>query len=348
MARHKVIGPDDPKYPAIKHAQRIAWMKTILGYLMMGGLVFLALWAFGFSYHFKLGFGTLWFFVPVVMWLLSAKVSLILTKSVPADPSNPRDAHLIELVRQVWEKSGLTKMPPVYISDNPLPNAFATGPFHSWAVVAATKGLFECGMTDAEIKAVFAHELGHVKNYDVALNSFISVLSMIFFSIVDTGVRALLGSIRIFKRMFGMAPERKGLFTGVLEWVIMYIVFQITGQVTKVVQMFVVRSRESGADATGALILGQPCDLAVALQKLVAYVEKHRPQGRDKEMYRALRPMMTIDPLFDSRAAEPQPKTLWQKIKAFWQYLQLSHPPVPERIKMLEYMNGSACPVVSA
>lgn len=346
MAKITVIPPDDPKFPAIKHAQRLAWFKTILGYLAMGGLIFLALWGFGFTYEFKFGFGTLWLLLPVVMWWFSAKVALMITKSVPADPSNPRDARLIAIVDKVYAKSGLKFKPPVYISANPLPNAFATGPIHRKAVVAATEGLFNCGMTDAEIEAVFAHELGHVKNYDVALNTFVSVLSMIFFSIVDGGVKLLLGTISIFKKAFGMNPEKKGFFTGVLEWVITFVIFQLLSQITKIVQMFVVRSRESGADATGAEMTGNPCDLATALQKLVAYVEKNRPKGRDAEMYRALRPMMTIDPIFDALAADPKPTNLWERLKAFWKYLQLSHPPVPERVAMLEYMNGGSCPSI--
>jgi Zn-dependent protease with chaperone function len=111
---------------------------------------------------------------------------------------------------------------------------------------------------------------------------------------------------------------------------------------TKVVQMFVMRSRESAADATGSLMTGQPCDLATALLKLVAYVEKNRPQGREAELYRALRPIMTIDPLFDVRVETPA-ISIWQKVKAFWRSLQLTHPPVSERVAVLEKMNCSAC-----
>ncbi len=344
MARHTVIPPDHPRYPAIKRAMIIAWSKTIIGYAMMLGLVLLALWGFGFTYKIQLGVGLLWWLLPFVMWWFSAKVALIMTKSVPADPTNPEHKRLLDIVDRVYAKSGLKFKPPVYISDNPLPNAFATGPIHRKAVVAATKGLFLCGMTDDEIEAVFAHELGHVKNYDVAINTFVAVLSMIFFSIVDSGVRIVLGGLKWFKKTLGMNPEKKGFFTGILEWVIMYVIFQITGQVTKLVQAFVVRSRESGADASGAQMTGEPCDLATALMKLVSYVEKNRPKGRDLEMYRAMRPMMTIDPIFDAVQADPKPGNLWQWLVSVWKYLQLTHPPVPERVAMLEYMAGKSCP----
>lgn len=343
---HRSIGPDDPKYPQMRRRLLVTWLKTLLGYGAMGALVFAAFAGFGYSYRFQLGFGLLWFLVPVLSWWFSAKVAIAMTKSTPADPNNPEHQRLLAIVDRVYAKSGLKFKPPVYVSDNPLPNAFATGPIHRKAVVAATKGLFLTGMTDAEIEAVFAHELGHVKNYDVGINSMLSVLSMVFFMITDAGVRILLSGIRIFKPSFGLKvngqKKPQGFFGGILEYIVMFLIFQVTGQMTKVVQMFVMRSRESAADATGSLMTGQPCDLATALIKLVAYVEKNRPQGREAELYRALRPIMTIDPIFDVRV-ETQATSVWQKVKAFWRYLQLTHPPVSERVAVLEKMNGSAC-----
>jgi len=349
MAQHRVIGPDDPKFPAIRRRLIETWIKTLLGYLAMGGLIFAALWGFGFSYQFKLNFSLLWIFLPVVMWWFSAKIALTLQKATPADPSNPEHKRLIDIVDRVYAKSGLKFKPPVYVSDNPLPSAFATGPIHRKAVVAATKGFFACGMTDEEIEAVFAHELAHVKNYDVAINSFLSVLSSIFFLIADAGVRTLLAGLNLGRRIFGVKPialgkGNNGFIGGVIEWVLFYAIFWATGQITRIVQFFVVRSRESGADATGALMTGQPCHLSMALQKLVAYVEKNRPKGRDAEMARALRPMYIIDPIYDARAEEPKAPGIFAALKRWWKSLQLTHPPVPERIKELEKMNGGACP----
>jgi heat shock protein HtpX len=349
MALHRVIGPDDPNFPAIRRRLIVTWIKTILGYLAMGGLILAALAVFGFTYKFQLGFSLLWILLPVVMWWFSAKIALALTKSVPADPSNPDHKRLIDIVDRVYAKSGLKFKPPVYVSDNPLPNAFATGPIHRKAVVAATRGLFDIGATDAEIEAIFAHELGHVKNYDVGINSGLAVLSSIFFLIVDAGVRLVLGSINLFRKTFGVKPvelgrANQGFVAGILNWVIFYVVFWLTGQLTRIVQLFVVRSRESAADATASQIHGKPCDLATALQKLVAYVEKNRPKGRDESFFRAFRPIMTIDPIYDARAEEPKKGGVWEAIKRFWKRLQLTHPPVPERIAALEKMAGGKCP----
>lgn len=347
MAQHRVIGPDDPNFGAIRRRLIVTWLKTLLGYGVMGGLIYAALVGFGSSYQFKLGFGTLWVFLPIVMWWFSAKVALAMTKSVPADPQNPEHQRLIEIVDRVYAKSGLKFKPPVYISDNPLPNAFATGPIHRKAVVAATRGLFLCGMTDDEIEAVFAHELSHVKNYDVGINSLLAAMSSVLFLIVDGGVRVLLGGIRIFNRDFTLGaarPRNQGFLPAVLNWVLFYAVFWLVGQLTKVVQMFVVRSRESGADATGALMTGKACDLATALQKLVIYVEKNRPKGRDAELARSIRPIMIIDPIFDTRAEAPAPTGFFDRIKRFWNRLMLTHPPVPERVEALDKMSGGTCP----
>ena len=107
--------------------------------------------------------------------------------------------------------------------------------------------------------------------------------------------------------------------------------------------MFVMRSRESAADATGSLMTGKPCHLASALLKLVAYVEKNRPKGREAELMRAIRPIMTIDPIFDATASLPAATGIWERIKRFWRFVQLTHPPVPERVAALEKMNGGPC-----
>lgn len=207
MARHRVIPHDDPKAPAIKTRLFWTWAQTIAGFLAMGGLIYGALWVFDFSYQFQLGFGTLWLLLPVVMWWFSAQVAIAMTKSVPADPSNPTHKRLLDIVDRVYAKSTLKFKPPVYISPNPVPNAFATGPIHRKAVVAATEGLFACGMNDDEIEAVFAHELAHVANYDVGINSAIAVLSSIFFFITDQGVRAWVAGLEWLKGLFGIRPK---------------------------------------------------------------------------------------------------------------------------------------------
>src|SRR5262249_28612454 len=97
--------------------------------------------------------------------------------------------------------------------------------------------------------------------------------------------------------------------------------------------------------ATAAYFTGDPCALASALQKLVDYVNNNRPPPGSQEfaLYQVLRPLMIIDPLFDSNSPEPKPVSGWEKFKAFLRGLQLTHPPVPLRVSELERMNGGKC-----
>ena len=94
---------------------------------------------------------------------------------------------LVRLVDELYPLTGLKKKPEVLVSPIPLPNAFATGRNPENAFIAATAGLFSCNLTDAEIKAVLAHELAHVKSHDVAITSLTSVLSSLFAILLSTG-----------------------------------------------------------------------------------------------------------------------------------------------------------------
>jgi heat shock protein HtpX len=340
MARQRVIGPDDPKYPAIR--RRLFWtsIKTILGYLAMGGLVALALNFFKLSLSAIYGFGLIWVFLPVVMWWFSDKIALAMSKALPADPSNPEHKRVIDLVHEVWKDSGLKSEPPVYASPDERPNAFATGAIHRKAVVAFTVGLLKIGLTDDEIKAIFAHELSHVKHYDVAINSLLQVISSVLFMVVQTGVNAWLATIKIFLPK----EKRENFVPGIVTSLIFYAIFWLVGQVTQIIQYFVVRSRESGADAGGALMTGKPCDLVTALETLVKRNRENPPKaGREDAYWRVMRTISTIDPLYDSLEVQPEPKGVREWVKRIWRDLHLTHPPVADRVTQLEKMNGGAC-----
>jgi len=346
----RLIPPTDPKYPAVRRRLNVTFGKTLLGYAGMGALCAFTLWIFGFAFNWQsiwsiIGWsGLFWFGLPVVMWWFCAQIALKLQKAVPADPNNPDHARVQRCVDIAFADSGMKYKPPLYASPDKMPNAFATGPIHRKAVVAFTAGLLDIGLTDEEITAVFAHELGHVRNYDVALNSITSLFSMFFFLTINAGVMSVLGGIGWARKFFKIGEG--GIVANLMQNLLLLPIFWLTSQLTMVLMMFVVRSRESGADATGAYITGNPCALATALQKLADYVKKHRPKSFTQEfaLYQVMRPMMIIDPLFDSNDPQPEALSLWQRIKAFWQYLKLTHPPVPERVEELERMNGGSCP----
>ena len=198
-----------------------------------------------------------------------------------------------------------TPMPKVYIISDPAPNAFATGRDPEHAVVAATTGLLEI-MDDAELEGVMAHELGHVRNYDIRL-------SMIVFGLV-----VAVGFISdLFVRMtfFG----GRGNNNNPIMLVVGLVAMLIAPLVASLVQLAVSRQREYLADATGAMTTRHPDALARALEKLEAY---GRPMRRQNS---SMAHLWIADPL--------RPGVIDR--------LFATHPPIAERVKRLEKMGGA-------
>ena len=164
---------------------------------------------------------------------------------------NPR---LYRTVENLAITNGMP-MPKVYIIDDPGMNAFATGRDPQHAHVAATSGLLEA-MTDRELDAVMAHEMGHVQNYDIR------VMMIVFGLVSAIGIMA-----DFFMRMmwFGDNRERNSspifLVIGIAAAI-------ITPIVAMLIQAAVSRQREYLADATGALTTRDPEALATALEKI--------------------------------------------------------------------------------
>ncbi|MEY2848222.1 MAG: Protease HtpX [Actinomycetota bacterium] len=156
-----------------------------------------------------------------------------------------------------------TPMPKVYIVDDPAPNAFATGRDPQHAVVAATTGLLDI-MDDAELEGVMAHELGHVRNYDIRV-------SMIVFGLVVAV--GFIADLFLRFAFFGGGNNRGGNGGGgnPIVLVLGLAAMLIAPLVAGVVQAAVSRQREYLADATGALTTRHPEALASALEKLAAY-----------------------------------------------------------------------------
>lgn len=154
-------------------------------------------------------------------------------------------------------------MPKVYIIDDPAPNAFATGRDPQHAVVAATTGLLEL-MDDAELEGVMAHEMGHVKNYDIRVSLIVFGLVIAIGLIADFFIRFLFFGGRGRGNNNGGPAMLIILAIGLVAAILAPIV-------AGAVQAAVSRQREYLADATGALTTRHPEALASALLKLQAY-----------------------------------------------------------------------------
>jgi len=163
---------------------------------------------------------------------------------------NPR---LYRVVENLTITTGMP-MPKVYIMDDPAPNAFATGRDPHHAIVAATTGLLEV-MNDRELEAVMAHEISHVRNYDIRVG-------MIAFGLVSA--IALLSDIAM--RMFFFSDRRENVNPIVLVVGIVLIV--VAPIIAAMVQLAVSRQREYLADASGVMTTRDSDGLASALEKL--------------------------------------------------------------------------------
>ncbi len=146
-------------------------------------------------------------------------------------------------------------MPKVYIIDDPAPNAFATGRDPQHSAVCATTGLLDM-LTDTELEGVFAHELGHVKNYDIRVSMIAFALSAVISIIADI----------ILRMTWFRSDDRENnnqviMILGIVAAIIAPIV-------ATMIQLAISRKREYLADATGALTTRYPEGLASALEKI--------------------------------------------------------------------------------
>ena len=177
---------------------------------------------------------------------------------------NPR---LWRIVENLSITNGMP-MPKVYIIDDPAPNAFATGRNPQHAIVGATTGILDM-LDDSELEGVMAHEMGHVKNYDIRV-------SMVAFALV--AVVSILADIML--RMTFYRGDDDDSSSSSLFFVIGIIGAILAPLIATLIQLAISRRREYLADATGALTTRYPEGLASALEKIGKYgrpLQKQNP-----------------------------------------------------------------------
>lgn len=168
--------------------------------------------------------------------------------------NNPR---LWRIVENLSITNGMP-MPKVYIIDDPAPNAMATGRDPKHASVAATTGILDV-LSDTELEGVMAHELGHVKNYDIRV-------SMIAFALV--AVISIIADIMLRMAWFRGSDDDNNSSSGNLFFVLGIVAAIVAPLIAVMIQLAVSRRREYLADATGALTTRYPEGLASALEKI--------------------------------------------------------------------------------
>jgi len=233
-----------------------------------------------------------------IAYFFSDKIALMSSGAQPVTREQlPR---LYEVMERLAAKANLP-VPKLYIVPEAAPNAFATGRNPSHASVAVTEGLLQL-MTDDELEGVIAHELSHVRNYDILISSIAATIA---------GAISYLGHIGLW--FGGRDDEREG---GGVAGILMLILAPIAATL---LQLGISRQREYSADATGARMVGQPYGLISALQKLGAY-NKRIPTTTVSPTTAAL---CIVKPMFGSETLSS---------------LFSTHPPLEDRIAALREM----------
>lgn len=192
----------------------------------------------------------------LIQYFAAAKLAVAMTGAKEIEKrDNPR---LWRIVENLSITNGMP-MPRVYMIDDPAPNAFATGRDPQHAVVAATTGILDL-MDDRELNAVMAHEMGHVKNYDIRV-------SMIAFGLASA--IGILSDIAMHIMWFG-GDNRESRSNPVLMIVGIAVII-LAPIMAALIQAAISRQREYLADATGAMTTRDPEALASALEKLKSH-----------------------------------------------------------------------------
>jgi heat shock protein HtpX len=191
-----------------------------------------------------------------ISYFFSDKIALASSGAKPV--SRDQVPRLYAVMERLAAKANLP-VPKLYVIPEPAPNAFATGRNPQHASVAVTEGLLEL-MTDDELEGVIAHELSHVRNYDILTSSIAATIA---------GAITYLASMGRFAMIFGGYGGRDDdRDRGGLAALLMIFLAPIAALM---LQLFLSRTREYSADETGARMVGQPYGLISALQKLGAY-----------------------------------------------------------------------------
>jgi len=200
----------------------------------------------GFVIAVALNFGSYWFSDKIALKMAGAR-----------EVSSAEAPELHDMVARLAQASGLPK-PRVAIIDADAPNAFATGRNPNNGLVAVTTGIVKI-LDRRELAAVISHELGHIRNRDILISAIAATFA---------GAITMLAHIGQFAMIFGGRSDDDDDGGGIFGALLMIILAPIAATI---IQLAISRSREFGADRTGAEVGGDPEALASALEKLDAY-----------------------------------------------------------------------------
>ncbi|MGQ9708108.1 MAG: M48 family metalloprotease [bacterium] len=291
---------------------RTATFLFILGFTLLLGIVGYTL---GYLFHWSIGMYLLCavfiFVYNIVLYYNSDKVALAANRAQSASPEEFYELH--NVVEEVALAAGIPK-PKVYVIHDEAPNAFATGRNPRNAAVAVTTGLLAM-MNREELQGVIAHEVAHIRNYDILLMTVVAILG---------GLLVLFRDIFLRWGLFASGARRRdtryrggGQF-GLILLLIGVVLAVLAPLLVVIIRSAISREREYLADASGAYIVRNPFGLARALRKIGTW------SGRLRTASDATAHMFTANPFGKDRGEGA--------------HFFASHPPLAERIKRLEQL----------
>jgi heat shock protein HtpX len=276
--------------------------------MLMGGLV--ALLAIGGSAiggaQGMLGFGAIGLLFNFLAYWFSDKLALMGNGARAVERAQAPE--LYEIVERLTRRAGLP-MPRLYVIPSDAPNAFATGRDPAHAAVAVTEGILRL-LDRRQLEGVLAHELSHVRNRDILIASVAGAMA---------GLISSVGYVLRWGAILGGGRGDRDDGPGALELLAWAIVAPL---VALVIQLAISRSREFGADASGAALVGDPEPLAQALLAL--------EKGND------LSPMASAGPATAHLFIVNPLRGTGAKLMSLFS----THPPIEERVARLRELRG--------
>jgi heat shock protein HtpX len=307
--------PGASMYDQVTANKRRSWL-IIAGFVLFVGLV-----AFAFNYF--IGGGPIGFLVALAITLVTSfgaywksdAVALRMSRARPAPVEE--FARLHNIVEGLCIASGLPK-PRLYVVDDPAPNAFATGRNPRNAAVAVTTGLLE-KMNRIELEGVLAHELSHVKNYDILVSTIAVTMVGVVALLADMAVRMMWwGGGRSSHSDYDDDNRGGGGFAFVA--VIGFVLLALSPVVATLMHRAVSRRRETLADMSGVEMTRYPPGLISALEKL-----------RDDSTVVHAASRATAHLWIEQPAAQSEDEGKLSRFNRMFD----THPPIEERIALL-------------